>query len=73
MVILNVELWPKTTDEMQTFANNCVNNCVVYFNCLLLKRGVNVNFILSEWRIVKKSEVKNKTSRSCKVVLESHF
>ena len=43
---------------MQTFANDCVNNCVFYFKCLLLKRGVNVNSILSGWRIVKNVRLK---------------
>ena len=28
MVILNVELWQKITDERQTFATDYVNNCV---------------------------------------------
>ena len=58
MVILNVALWPKTTDEMLTFANDYVNNCIIYFKCLLLKRGVNVESILSEWRVVKNLRLK---------------
>ena len=73
MVILNAKLWPKITDELQTFANDWVNNCVFYFKCLLLIHCVNVNSILFERRIVKNYQVKNISSHCCKDVLESHF